>query len=62
MRIDPKNLGRKRKETKKRLLEALKKIGIELADEPFDAIKQSDGVWDIVIGKERFLVETKNRR
>ncbi len=61
MRIDPKNLGRKRKETKKHILEALCKIGVQ-PNELFDAIKQSDGVWDIVIGKERFLVETKNRR
>lgn len=61
MRIDPKNLGNKRKETKNNLLEALKKIRINPI-EPFDVIERSSGVWDIVIGKERFPIEITNRR
>ncbi len=56
MRIDPKNLGKKRKETKSNILEALKKNGISPI-EPFDVIERSSGVWDIVIEKERFAIE-----
>lgn len=56
MRINPKDLGRKRKETKKRILEALCKIGVQ-PDELFDAIERSDREYDICIGKNRFAVE-----
>lgn len=62
MRIDPKDLGNKRKETKKRILESLRDAGIKVSD-PFDALEQSDGIWDVIMGKARFSIEVEmNRR
>lgn len=56
MRIDPKNLGNKRKETKKSLLEALYKIGI-YPKKSFYAIERSDNEYDVCIEKERFAIK-----
>lgn len=56
MRIDPKDLNGKRKETKKHILRAIRKTGIE-PKEIFDAIHRGDNEWDICIGTNRFVVE-----
>lgn len=62
MRIDPAHLReRKRKKTsilERKILEALLKTGIKPVA-PFNAIERSTGVFDIVIGKERFPIEVE---